>query len=66
MRRIVRRTVTLVVVQTWTVTWAEEPLAADPLLAEAAQCLARGPAPDAPETSLEAPRSLPNAAGNAG
>ncbi len=63
MRRIVRRTATLVTVQTWTVTWAEEIPAAEPPPAQAAPSLPAGPAHESPAPSEE-PRTAPDAPGD--
>jgi hypothetical protein len=54
MRRIVRRTATIVTVQTWTVTWAEEDPAAEPAPAVPAPDQLAGPAPAAEATLTEA------------
>ena len=53
MRRIVRRTATIVTVQTWTVTWAEDDPAAEPPQADPA--LLGGPEPETSTMHPEAP-----------
>jgi len=63
MRRIVRRTTTLVTVQTWTMTWAEEIPAPDAALPDSAPALPPSPAAGAPAPSAEPP-ALPDLAGD--
>jgi hypothetical protein len=64
MRRIVRRTATIVTVQTWTVSWAEEDPAAEPPKAEANPALPSGSEPEVAATRPEASDS-PASAGSA-
>jgi len=60
MRRVVRRTDTVVTIQTWTVTWTEDVPAHEP--APATPAALPGPAPEiAPET----PPALPDSSGSA-
>ena len=59
MRRIVRRTDTVVTVQVWTVTWAEDVPASEPARVEARPALPSGPPPEAPAATPETPRPLP-------
>jgi len=64
MRRIVRRTTTLITVQTWTMTWAEEIPAPDAALPDSAPALPPSQAGGAPAPSAEPPAS-PDPAGDA-
>ena len=62
MRRVVRRTNTIVTVQTWTVTWTEDVPSAESLPAALPAPASDAPAPEAPSETLNPGLTPPGAA----